>query len=613
MELALIRPGSSAVARAVVTIAMAVGGGALLLVTGPPTDPALLAIFVAAVAVTELLLLDFPDRRGVSLAALPVLLSAPLGADVAIWSSGLGALIASLTRLSPRLSAFVFFRAAVAASAGTAVAMLIARDGLGAPAAERAAPPALLLAAVFAGVSEGLTLLERRTGGVTAPSRVDLLVSVGVVPLVLAAWVLEERIGQNGLEVAGAGLLALLVVVRSSVNASTRNADLERLSVVAQEVAASSTPAESLAALARGLPPWVRVDQLWLALPVPGEPPAVHTVGGAGLLPDDLALTPELERLADAGPRPVPPELLKARRDRPVLAARYGKGGVLLLARSGRAFTSDEEDVLGLLLGQLSAILEQIRLVDELERTMATLRETQQERDDFVNVMTHDLRQPLAGVLGYAQLLERGVRAANSDERLLKYARGIATGAERMMRMVTNLLEIARVESGRIEVDAAPVKLKPLIEELVETLQAQIEERRQTVRIDVAADLPALLTAEPLLRESLANLIGNAVKYTPEGGRIEVRAGRVGEQVEIQVADTGIGIPPDALPRIFGRFFRTGQAEVRELRGSGLGLALSKMMVEKIGGTIDVTSKLGEGTTFTVRFPLRGAGARGGA
>ena len=133
------------------------------------------------------------------------------------------------------------------------------------------------------------------------------------------------------------------------------------------------------------------------------------------------------------------------------------------------------------------------------------------------------------------------------------------------------------------------------------------------MRIDVAADLPALLTAEPLLRESLANLIGNAVKYTPEGGRIEVRAGRVGEQVEIQVADTGIGIPPDALPRIFGRFFRTGQAEVRELRGSGLGLALSKMMVEKIGGTIDVTSKLGEGTTFTIRFPLRAAGARGGA
>jgi signal transduction histidine kinase len=463
---------------------------------------------------------------------------------------------------------------------------------------------------VFAGIAEGLTLLERRTGGAAAPSRVDMLVSLGVVPLALAAWVLQERIGQNGLAVAGAGLLALLVVVRSSVNASTRNADLERLSAVAQEVAASSTPAESLAALARGLPPWVRVDQLWLALPVPGEPPAVATYGRVKLLPEDLPLTPQLERLADDGPREVPPGLLGARRVGSVLAARYGKGGLLLLARQGRGFTSDEEDVLGLLLGQLSAILEQVRLVDELERTMATLRETQQERDDYVSVMTHDLRQPLAGVLGYAQLLERGLAAAGGEDRLLKYARGISTGAERMMRMVTNLLEIARVESGRIEVQAGPVKLRPLVDEVVETLQATIEEKRQSVRVDVPADMPPVSTAEPLLRESLANLIGNAVKYTPEGGRIEVRACGTDEQVEIQVADTGIGIPSEALPRIFGRFYRTGQAEVRELRGSGLGLALTKMMIEKLGGTIEVASQLGVGTTFTLRIPARGIATR---
>jgi signal transduction histidine kinase len=610
METALTRPRSSDVARALVTVALAAGGAALLTVAGVPTEPALLTVFVAAVAVTELLLLDFPDRRGVSLVTLPVLLTAPLGLDVTIWSAGLGCLIASVLRRSPRLSAFVFFRAAAAASVGMAAATLVAPGGLGSPSLEQSALPTALLALVFAGVAEGLTLLERRAGGATAPSRIDLLVSLGVVPLALASWVLEARIGQNGLAVAGAGLLALLVVVRSSVNASTRNADLERLSAVAQEVAASSTPAESLAALARGLPPWVRVDQIWLALPVPGEPPAVATFAKVRLLPDDLPLTPQLERLADEGPRPVPPQLLKGRRDGAVLAARYGKGGLLLLARQGRRFSSDEEDVLGLLLGQLSAILEQVRLVDELERTMATLRETQQERDDYVSVMTHDLRQPLAGVLGYAQLLERGLVTAGGEERLLKYARGIATGAERMMRMVTNLLEIARVESGRIEVEAIPVKLRPLVEELVETLQATIEEKRQSVRVEVAADLPSVMTAEPLLRESLANLIGNAVKYTPEGGRIEVRASRVGDRLEIQVVDTGIGIPADALPRIFGRFYRTGQAEVRELRGSGLGLALTKMMVEKLGGEIEVASRLGEGTTFTVRLPATAARSR---
>src|SRR5262245_1282271 len=606
METALTRPRSSAIVRALATAALSAAGAALLLLTGPRSDPTTLVAFAAAVAVTELLLLDFPDRRGVSLAAMPVLMSAPLGSEVAIWSAGLGTLIASLPRRSARLSAFVFFRAAAAATVAVASATLVAPGALGSPTPQLAAGPTLLFAALFSGVSEGLTLLERRVGGGSAaPSRVDVLVSLGVVPLALAAWVLEARIGQNGLAVAGAGLLALLVVVRSSVNASTRNADLERLSAVAQEVAASSTPAKSLAALARGLPPWVRIDQIWLALPVPGEPPAVVTFGRAKLLPADLPLTAPLERLADEGPRPVPSELLGGRRDRSVLAARYGKAGVLLLAREGRGFTDDEEDVLGLLLGQLSAILEQVRLVDELERAMAALREAQQERDDYVSVMTHDLRQPLAGVLGYAQLLDRGLRATSGEERLMKYARGIATGAERMMRMVTNLMEIARVESGRLEVDAVPVRLEPLVDELVETLQGTIEEKRQSVHVDVAADLPSVMTAEPLLRESLANLIGNAIKYTPEGGRIDVRARHAGEQVEIQVADNGIGIPSEALPRIFGRFFRTGQPEVRELRGSGLGLALTKMMVERIGGTVDVASKLGEGTTFTVRVPTR--------
>jgi signal transduction histidine kinase len=610
MDAALARTGSTVFARALAALAMAGGGLLVLLATGRPPEPTVAAILVAAVAATELLLVDFPDRRGVSLAALPVLFAASDSPATAVWAAGLGTLIGSLGRRAPTgLSAFGFVRAAAAASIAVTAVELVGPGRLGAADVLAAAGPAFLLVGLFAGVSEALNVLERRVGGLPAPSRVDVAVSLGLVPLALAAWALQERIGPNGLALAGGGLLALLIVVRSSVNTSTRNADLERLTALAQQVAASTTPAESLAALERGLPAWVRFDQLWLALPLADEPAAVHTAGRRELLPASLTLTPEIDRLAENGPAPVPATLLRARGDVAVLAARYGKAGVLLIAREARPFTGEESALLDLLLGQLSATLEQIRLVDELERTMTALKAAQQERDDFVNVMTHDLRQPLAGMLGYAQLLERSLNAVGADEKQLKYAHGIALGGERMMRMVSNLLELARMESGHVELEPTVVQLDRLVDEIVETLQATIELKRQSVRVDVAPDVPPIETSEALLRESLANLVGNAAKYTPEGGHIEVRARRAGGRVELQIVDDGIGIPPEALPRIFARFFRTGQSEVRELRGSGLGLALTKMMIERLGGTIAVASELGKGSTFTVTLPVRLGGS----
>jgi signal transduction histidine kinase len=611
MDVALSRPRASVLARAVASLATAAAGLLVLLTAGRPPEPMVAVILIGAVAATELLLVDFPDRRGVSLATLPLLFAASDSAATAVWAAGLGTLIGSLTRRAPTgVTAFAFVRAAAAASIATTVVDLVDLGRLGSPSVQMALGPSLLLALLFAGISEALNMLERRVGGLSAPSRVDLMASVGLVPLALAAWALQERIGMNGLALAGGGLLALLIVVRSSVNNSTRNADLERLTALAQQVAASATPAESLAALERGLPAWVRFDQLWLALPVADEPAAVHTAGQRELLPPTLTLTPELGRLGEAGPRALPAEmLLRGRADVAVLAARYGKAGLLLIARAGRPFTAEESALLDLLLGQLSATLEQIRLVDELERTMAALRAAQQERDDYVNVMTHDLRQPLAGMLGYAQLLERSLRATEADEKQLKYAHGIAIGGERMMRMVSNLLEIARMESGRVELESTVVHIDRLVDEIVETLQATLEMKRLSVRVDVSPDVPPIESAEPLLRESLANLVGNAAKYTPEGGHVEVRARLAGDRVELQVVDDGIGIPPDALPRLFGRFYRTGQAEVRELRGSGLGLALTKMMIEKLGGTITVASELGKGSTFTVTLPAHPASA----
>jgi two-component system phosphate regulon sensor histidine kinase PhoR len=435
---------------------------------------------------------------------------------------------------------------------------------------------------------------------------------------------------------------------------------------------------------------------------------------GAQILPRDWTPSPDLERLAPGGPVPAPPMLLPLPRGFHALVAGYGQRGVLLLARR-RSFRADERAALGLVLAQLSSTLEQVRLLDEIDRErerlavllassgegifvvdgdgcvarvndalrgltglsdeqavgrpieailsyrdrsevplaallsqvgpgaplmteglltgrdgrehdvllsfaaialagdhtggigivrdVTAMREAQRERDDFINVMTHDLRQPLAGILGYAQLLERGLKSDGGSERLTRYATGVREGGDRMLRMINNLLELARIESGRVQIEAAPLALEAVVEEAIRSFEPEAMQKSLTIALDCPAALPTVETSEPLVREIVANLIGNAVKYTPDGGAVTValRAGDAG--ITIAITDTGIGIPAEALPRLFTRFFRTGQAEVRQIRGSGLGLALTKMMVERIGGTISVESQLGRGTTFTVCLP----------
>jgi PAS domain S-box-containing protein len=232
-------------------------------------------------------------------------------------------------------------------------------------------------------------------------------------------------------------------------------------------------------------------------------------------------------------------------------------------------------------------------------RDVTAMREAQRERDDFVNVMTHDLRQPLAGIL-----LERALKSESAEERLVRYATGVREGGDRMLRMINNLLELARMESGRVQIEVTPLEPERLIEEIIHDFEPEASQKRQSVRLESPGDVPPIESSEPLLRESIANLVGNAIKYTPAGGSVTV--GLRGDKggITIAVSDTGIGIPADALPRLFSRFFRTGQTEVRQIRGSGLGLALTKMMIERIGGTIAVESELGRGSTFTARLPL---------
>lgn len=690
-------------------VALVAAGAAVLARVGIPSDPTLALIFVGAVAATELLTLDLPDRRGVSMAALPVVMAAAVGGATAAWAAAVGALLASLLRRRTLdQCAFLFGRAALAAAGAAALTDALAPGRLGHRDPIAAAPAAVLCAAGFALLSGAGSWFDRRADGARSPSHIDLLLSVGLAPLAVAAWALGERVGPTGLLAAGGGLLAVLAVVRAAVNVATHHDDLQRLYELTRRVEASSDPAESAEVLASELPRWVPHEQLAILLPVNGD---LRVVAARGLPagwrpPSGLDQLPGNEP-ASASPDQLPPGT------HGVIAA-YGRLGVVLLARR-RPFRAAERAVLGLLMSQLSSTLEQVRLLDEIERQRAQLavllaasgegifvldtagavtgvnpalaallgtsessligrsvgealplvdrsaipidallanvepgaplrgegvltdragrprdvllsyaavpgeegrgggigiirdvtamKDAQRERDDFVNVMTHDLRQPLAGILGYAQLLERALTRDDADGKLARYAIGVRCGGERMLRMINNLLGLARMESGRVEIEVTRLAIEPLIEEVVQGLENEADTHKLALRTDFPSRLHPIETSEPLLREAIANLVGNAVKYTPDGGSITVTLRQGDGGTTIAVADTGIGIPAEAVPRLFSRFFRTGQSEVRQTRGSGLGLALTKMMVEKIGGSISVESEIGKGSTFTVTLP----------
>jgi two-component system phosphate regulon sensor histidine kinase PhoR len=563
---------------AVPALAVVVGVG-LLVRLGTPEDTTDALAFGAAVLATELLLLDFPDRRGVSTAALPVVLAAADGQTVAVWAAALGTLAASVALRRPLGQALLYFgRAALAAWTAelAAGALPFAQLGRGDPIAGGAA--AVVGVAVFAAVSEVVTLAEV-VGPRGRASHVDFLASVALAPIAAIAWTIQARAGDNALAAIGGGLLGLLAVVRSAINVSTHHSELRRAyDLVERERQKLST---LLAHSGEGIflvGPDGHLAQINHELHRLTGRTEAESVGRAveEALPMRLA-SGELLEVALQRVRPGAPLQAEA-----TLHRDDGRRLDVLLSYAVVPSSDGEYGGIGIV------------------RDITAMKNAQRERDDFVAVMTHDLRQPLTGLLGYAQLIERGT----TPDKTRRFAQGIRRGGEQMLRMINNLLELARLESGEMEIQLGDVQLRRLVEEVVQALDGQIAEKRLELRLDLPPELPTLRSSETLLRECLANLVGNAVKYTAEGGRVAVSARVEREQVVVAVADTGIGIPRDDLGRLFSRFFRSSQQEVRKLRGSGLGLALTKTMIERLGGSIAVESELGKGTTFTVTLPL---------
>jgi signal transduction histidine kinase len=214
-------------------------------------------------------------------------------------------------------------------------------------------------------------------------------------------------------------------------------------------------------------------------------------------------------------------------------------------------------------------------------------------------VVTHELRIPMTSIKGYADLMHQGV-AGPVNEMQAQFLDVIRNNVERMSTLVSDLSDISRIESGRITIVCNPVPLKVYLEEVLRNMRPKIEEKSQILEVDVAGNLPQVYVDYNRLIQVLTNLLTNAWKYTPSGGKISLHARLQGNFVRVEVADNGVGIAPKDQGKVFTQFFRAEDSVVRSEQGWGLGLAVTKRLVELMGGSIGFTSTQGQGSTFWI-------------
>ena len=264
----------------------------------------------------------------------------------------------------------------------------------------------------------------------------------------------------------------------------------------------------------------------------------------------------------------------------------------LVASESGRRYDADDLAVAEELARRASLAVENARLYQEAQRATKS-------RDEILAVVVHDLRNPINTISMSCSLL-LDTPDPNSALPSRKTLQIIRRASERMNRLVQDLLDVQRIEGGRLAVDPRPESLSTVVRDALDMLRPLADANGLELTLDAADDLPRAMADPVRIQQVLSNLIGNAIKFTPRGGRITTRLDAFDSQLQVAVIDTGPGIPANALPHIFGRFW---QADRHDTRGIGLGLAIAKGLVEAHGGHIWVESRLNEGSTFYFTIP----------
>ena len=226
----------------------------------------------------------------------------------------------------------------------------------------------------------------------------------------------------------------------------------------------------------------------------------------------------------------------------------------------------------------------------------------QELRKEFVANVSHELRTPLTVIKGFTETLQDG--ALRDPEKSVQFLATISKHVDQLTNLVNDLLELSRLEGSPELPRPVSVDVGTLARRVTELLLPAAQKKKQTLRLEAGANMPKVLGNPDYIDRAIANLIDNAIKYTQEGGTISVTAGRHDDDVFVEVADNGLGIPADDIPRIFERFYRVDRSRSREMGGTGLGLSIVKHVAQVHGGGIDVSSAPGAGSKFRLYFPI---------
>ncbi len=237
----------------------------------------------------------------------------------------------------------------------------------------------------------------------------------------------------------------------------------------------------------------------------------------------------------------------------------------------------------------------------ELEQQNRAIQEANRLKSEFVSMVSHELRTPLTSIQGYAELLLDGEGIAGEPRESLAI---VKKNADRLLGLINDLLDLSRMEAGRIDLHRTSLDLARLIREVAGSLRPLIEAKRQRLRLDLGDALPAVWADGDRVTQILTNLISNANKYTPAEGSITVVARREDGFLRVDVSDTGIGLSPEDQAQLFTRFFRARDPSPQAAGGTGLGLVITRLLVELHGGQITVSSAPGQGSTFTFSLPV---------
>jgi len=252
---------------------------------------------------------------------------------------------------------------------------------------------------------------------------------------------------------------------------------------------------------------------------------------------------------------------------------------------------------------QLASNYQKLKTAYEHLKELDQLKELNRLKSEFISIAAHELRTPLTALKAHVEIFIKG-QHGSLGERQKRALEIIDRSVNRLTNFVNDLVDLTRLEKGELKLEKKPVELDKILAEVTQEALPVLKESNLNLSVNIPKNLPMIIGDSQRLYQVFGNLVNNAIKFTPDGGKISILARQRDEMIEVSVSDNGLGISPDELPKLFTPFYQIKEAPIRGFKGVGLGLVIAKKIVEDHKGKIEVSSAPGKGSTFTCMFPI---------